>query len=129
MAKVEIVPATLADIESIMVTLYGKVTAVPTRVMAFAGRTDDGKVLGVGGVAFYPTGARVAFCDVGDEGRSYKIALHKAALMTIAAATRMRVKRLIITVDTMHPKTPKWALRLGFTELEAEGKTFYVRDL
>ena len=126
--KVEIVPATRDDIITAMLELYGEVRDIPLRVMAFAGRYGN-RVLGVGGVAFYPNGARVAFCDVGDEGRKHKIALHKAALMTIEAAKAMKVRTLLVTTDGMHDKTPAWLLRLGFEPKFFEGRAVYVREL
>ena len=128
MGKVELVPATAADCESAAIALYGKVTAIPVRIAAFAGKLD-GRVLGVGGVAFYPNGARVAFCDVGDEGRRHKIALHKAALMTIQLARALRVRRLLVTVNGMHEKTPRWIERLGFVRMEMGKEAAYVLDL
>jgi len=128
MSKVEIVPATREDYERAMVTLYGAAKAAPTRIVAFAGK-KDGQVLGIGGIAFYSSGVRMAFCDVGDEGRRHKVSLHRAALMTIAAAKKMGVRKLVVTEDNMHEKSPNWLARLGFEKTSAGGMTLYVRSL
>ena len=128
MAKVEIAPASREDIKAAMRLFSGREWEIPVRVVAFAGKID-GRVIGVGGIAFRPDGHRAAFCDVGEEGRSYPIALHRAALMTIAAAKKAKVKRLIATTRSMHPKSPHWLIRLGFRVETFDGGVFYVRDL
>lgn len=126
--KVEIVPATREDYEAAMVALHGAPSGAPTRVIGFAGKID-GRVIGVGGVAFYPSGVRIAFCEVGDEARKYKISLHRAALMTIEKAKAMGVRRIVVTEERMHEKTPHWLLRLGFTKMTVKEVSFYVRSL
>lgn len=128
MSKVEIVPATRGDYEAATAALHGRSEAAPTRIIGFAGKID-GRVIGVGGVAFYPNGARVAFCDVGDEGRRYKVALHRAALMTILKARAMGVRRLVVPEQGMHEKTPWWLIRLGFDRVSIGGVSFYVREI
>lgn len=129
MAKVEILPATREDYEEAMEALYGgEARALPARVIAFVGKYD-GRVLGFGGVAFFPGGARMAFCDVGDEGRKFPVALHRAALMTIAAAKRAGVRKLVVTEKNMHEKTPNWLKHLGFEKVSGSVETIYVRHL
>lgn len=125
--KVEIVPATRADYEAAMLALHGAPEGAPTRVIGFAGKVD-GRVIGVGGIAFYPN-VRIAFCDVGDEARKYKVSLHRAALMTIEKAKEMGVRRIVVTEERMHEKTPKWLLRLGFEKKTVKEVSFYVRSL
>lgn len=125
--KVEIVPATREDYEAAMLALHGAPSGAPTRVVGFAGKIG-GRVIGVGGVAFYPN-VRIAFCDIGDEARKYKVSLHRAALMTIEKAKQMGVRRIVVTEDRMHEKTPHWLIRLGFEKMTVKGVSFYVRSL
>lgn len=126
--KVELVPATREDYAAATVALHGEATAPPTRIVGFAGKID-GRVIGVGGVAFYPSGVRIAFCEVGDEARKYKVSLHRAALMTIEKAKAMGVRRIVVTEERMHEKTPNWLIRLGFTKMTVKEVSFYVRSL
>ena len=128
MARVELVPATEEDCREAMRMFSGFESPMPMRVLAIAGRVD-GKLLGVGGIAFRPDGFRVAFLDVGDEGRGYPVALHKAALKVIEMAREAKVHRLVATTTSMHPKSPKWLIHLGFRVEMFDGGMVYVRDL
>ena len=123
--KVEIVPATRADIEKAMIALYGQVYPIHVRMIAFVGKIGD-EVLGFGGIAFMPDGIRMAFCDVGDKGRSHPVALHRAAKMTMDAAVRYRVGKLYATIRGMHPKSPRWLQKLGFIPEIIGGELVYV---
>lgn len=128
MGKIELTPATEADCREAMRMFSGQERPIPMRVAAIAGRMD-GKLLGVGGILFRPDGFRVAFLDVGDEGRRYPVALHKAALKVIEMAKQAKVRRLVATSFGMHPKSPRWLIRLGFRAQALDGGTAYVRDL
>jgi hypothetical protein len=128
MPRVDFAPATLDDCREAMRLFTGKEWPIPMRVMAIAARVE-GRLLGVGGIAFRPDGYRVAFLDVGDEGRSYPVALHKAALKVIEMAKDAKVRRLIATTTGMHPKSPKWLVHLGFRVEMFDGGMIYVRDL
>ncbi|MBV8663847.1 MAG: hypothetical protein JO107_12150, partial [Hyphomicrobiales bacterium] len=108
--RVEITPATRADIAEAMRVFSGEEGELPARVLAFAGRLD-GRLLGVGGVLFRPDGHRVAFCDVGDEGRRHVMTFHRTAIRVIKAAKAAGVRRLIAVAA--HERSPHWLTRLG----------------
>lgn len=128
MGRIELLPATEADCREAMRTFSGREWPIPMRIVGIAARME-GKLLGVGGIAFRPDGYRVTFLDVGDEGRSHPLALHKAALKVIEMAKEARVRQLIATTASMHPKSPHWLLRLGFRLEAFDGGSIYVRDL
>ena len=118
-------PATKADIARATAHLYGQEKAAPVRILAYAGEVD-GRVICVGGVAFYQGGVRIAFCDVDDEGRKYPLSLHRGAKMAMDAAARFGVRRIVVCRDGMHEKTPRWLAHLGFRQEEVAGGTIYV---
>ena len=117
----ELRPATHADIVEACRYLYGEEKPIPCRVFAYTGRVD-GKVIAVGGIAFMPGGARIAFCDVSDEGRKYALSLHRGAKIVLEQARRLKIKNVVVVDhDANHAKTPKWLMRLGFEPIENDG--------
>lgn len=127
MASPELRPATREDIVAAFLHLYGKEQPVPLRVLAKTGRID-GKVVAVGGIAFYPSGARLAFCDISDEGRKYPLSLHRGAKLVLKEAKRFGVKTVVVLCgDDVHEKTPNWLKHLGFRlDIVGEGRLAYV---
>ena len=98
----------------------------PVRVRGFAGK-KDGILLGVGGIAF-TAGAPTAFVELTEEARKHPVALHKAALKTLAMAREMGLRRLVATSTTGHPAAERWLLRLGFKPQCIDGIEVFVRE-
>lgn len=114
MTNPELRPATREDVVAAFKHLYGTDKEVPVRIFAYTGRVD-GKVIAVGGIALYANGARIAFCDVSDEGRAYPLSLHRGAVMVLKAAKRLRIGTIVVLEgDDVHAKTPNWLAHLGF---------------
>ncbi len=110
----ELRPATHADVLEAFRTLYGAEKEPPVRILGVTGRLGD-RVIGIGGIAFYPNGARVAFCDVSDEGRRFPVSLHRAARMVLENARRFGVRKVVVAAGPdVHEKTPNWLRHLGF---------------
>lgn len=124
----ELRPATRADISAAFTHLYGEERAVPVRVFGYTGSVG-GKVLAVGGIAIYPNGARIAFCDISDEGRRYPLSLHRGAKIVLEQARKMGIKRIGVHLDDNHEKTPNWLKHLGFRlEVVNEGDLAFILD-
>ncbi len=122
----ELRPATQADIVAAFRSLYNEERQIPVRVLAYTGRLGD-KVIAVGGVAFYPNGARVAFLDITDEGRRYPLSLHRGAKKVLEQARRHGVKSVIVVDDEqVHDKTPNWLRHLGFVREQINGVRCFV---
>lgn len=122
MSRVAISPATADDFREIV----GR--EPPVRVFALAGRLD-GKLLGVGGIAFSPDGSRLAFCELTDEARKHPVSLHRAALMTMEMAKGMKIKRLIAEAQDNNGAAVRWLLRLGFAPATPGDDRVFVHAL
>lgn len=89
---------------------------IPYRVRGIAGIDDDGRVLGVGGLAYLPDGRVFAFSHFLPEATKYPVALHKAALMVIGLANAAGVRELYACPEmTRSPAAERWLARLGFS--------------
>lgn len=126
MKEIVVTPATAQDVADATLALYGQSQIPPVRIRALAAKID-GKVVGIGGIAFMPNGTRVAFCDIANEVRDYKMALHKAGLATIKLADELGIRRLVATTITGVPAAPRWLERLGFCKDNIDGVDVYVR--
>ena len=122
----ELRPATKADIADAFRNIYGESREIPTRILALTGSVG-GRTICVGGIAFWPNGARQAFCDISDEGRQYPKSLHRGAKTVLDMAKRMGVGKVIVVQgpDT-HEKTPNWLRHLGFARQTIDGRLVYV---
>jgi hypothetical protein len=115
--RVVIQPATRETCRAAFEHLYGEAKDVPCRILGFTGSVD-GKVIGLGGIAFYANGARVAFCDISDEGRRFPLSLHRSARMLFGQAKKLGVKRVVVLDSAeVHEKTPNWLRHLGFERM------------
>lgn len=124
----ELRPATRADVEAAFTHLYGEARPIPVRFFGYTGRVD-GKVIAVGGIAIYASGARIAFCDISDEGRRYPLSLHRGARIVLKEARRLGIKRIVVGLDDNHEKTANWLAHLGFKrELVAAGEPAFVLE-
>lgn len=99
----------------------------PYRVLALTGRNEDGKIIGIGGIAFLPDGQRLAFADLTDEARAHPVALHKTALRILEVAKQRGMRRIIATADLCaSPAAQRWLKRLGFVEHDYRGTPVYI---
>jgi hypothetical protein len=97
----------------------------PFRIKALTG-VEDGKPVGIGGIGFQPDGTYVAFMSCNECARRYKVAMHRAALLTMNAAKSMGIKRLVALADPGIEKAEPWLLRLGFKPVEVAGERVFV---
>lgn len=102
--------ATRADLD----TYYGPEPDRPT-ISAIVGELD-GKLIGCGGFA-HVKGILVAFCDLKDEARKYRVQLVREArkLVREMAATG---KVIYATADTREPNVEHWLRCMGFEPVE-----------
>lgn len=73
----------------------------------------EGKLVAVAGL-FYMPGHVVAFCDLKDEARPYKMLIGLTAARVIREA-KQRHKRILAMIDRKEPTAETWLTRLGFT--------------
>jgi hypothetical protein len=111
--KLEIVPATKADIEEVS----GDKPVIPHRMYVYAGKAG-GEVLGVGGYAIErDTGAAILFLDrkkgVGDD---YKMALPRLALRLILEMKDRGFKQIVALCDKDIDRAEEFLLWLGFRQ-------------
>lgn len=76
------------------------------------------RILGIGGIATVPEhGLFVAFAHLDPEARRYPVALHRAGLISMAAARRMGARRVHATADPTVPAAERWLKRHGFSHV------------
>jgi RimJ/RimL family protein N-acetyltransferase len=121
MGKVVLRPATRADFDKMLAE------PLPYRVRAFAVERE-GDLLGVGGLGFMPDGTVAAFVHTVDGAHRYKVAMHKAGLVTMAEARRLGLRRVVASADPGIEASGRWLERLGFepTDMDADGHRIYV---
>lgn len=125
--RVEIVPATPADFAALAERSESTPRAPPMRVVALAAKVE-GRVVGIGGIAFYKNGQNVAFADITDEARKYGPAIHRAGRAAISLAKSRGIKRLV-AIGESNPASSRWLIRLGFRPVDIDGVRNYVLDL
>ena len=128
MSTVTLTPATREDFAELAARSEHTPMIPPVRVVAIAGKVD-GKVIAIGGIAFWPNGTKQAFADIGEEARKYPIALHKAALAVIELAKKHNCKQLRAVADEPKVVAEKWLMRLGFEPVWVGTDVNYVREL
>lgn len=119
--------ATREDFEELASRSKNTPAIPPVRVLALAAKVD-GRVIGIGGIAFLRTGQKMAFADITDEARNYPVAIHKAGRAALDLAKRHGIKQLV-AVGESHEASKRWLLRLGFEPVEVSGTVNYVIDL
>ena len=121
MADVVVRPATADD----FIAFTGSLPHCRTR--AWVGEID-GRIIGMGGVAYPPDGpVPVMWADYSEEARAHALTLHKQAVKFLASLDH---KRLVCVADKSVPATRRWLERLGFV---ASGKVtddgeIYIHD-
>lgn len=110
MATVEIVPLKHEH----LVAFYGPDGRGPS-VKGVAGLVD-GELVGVGGFALLG-GKVLAFCDVKEAARPFKMAIHRSAVRLMCEASK-RHRIIFAEIDGNEAGAAAWLSRLGFTEDE-----------
>jgi RimJ/RimL family protein N-acetyltransferase len=77
---------------------------------------DDGKILGVGGLAFPPGEPVWAFVQQAPEAKNYPVAFHRAGLMAMKMIRESGIREVVATCDADNPAAVRWLRRLGFVE-------------
>ena len=119
MSTVFLRPAISADFAELLAQ------PLPYRVRAYTALRDD-ELLGIGGIAFLPQDTFAAFLILKPGARRYRIALHKAGLMTLRVARELGIRRLVATADTAIPAAEPWLDRLGFRCITVRGEHVWV---
>jgi N-acetylglutamate synthase-like GNAT family acetyltransferase len=119
MSRVVLRPAERADFDA----LLGE--PLPHRVRAIAAEID-GRLLGVGGLAFLPDGTVGAFVHANDEARKYKVAMHRAGLAAIQMAREAGIRRMVAMADPNIEAAEPWLERLGFKEMTVDNARVWV---
>jgi hypothetical protein len=88
--------------------------------------SDDGRILGVGGVAILDDGRLMGFADLTPEARKNPVTLHKAAASVMARMRSEGVKQMIAMADlNASPAAERWLARLGFERKEYGGRAVW----
>lgn len=96
-------------------------------VRGWAGVTPDGRLLGVGGLAFLPDGTVAMFMKATDECREkYKLFLHKAGRKAIDLAIEMKIPRVGALTEDKVPAAKRWLERLGFKSFVKHGHEVWI---
>ena len=96
----------------------------PYRIRAITGRVD-GRIVGIGGIAYLPDGSILAFLESTDEARKHAVTLYKAARQILKDAALAGHRRIIAVGDPEVQAVPRWLKRLGFEPVE--GLEVYVK--
>lgn len=119
MSRVILRPATREDFEALCDGPR------PYRVRAIAAEID-GRVIGVGGLAYLPNGTVGCFVHAIDEARRYKVAMHRAGLQALQMARETGVRRMVAMADPDIAAAVPWLERLGFKEMTVDGGQVWV---
>jgi hypothetical protein len=122
MRKVELRPAIADDLPHII----GE--PLPYRIRAFTA-VADGKVIGIGGLAFPPDGQVWAFVQQGEAAKQYPVAFHRAGLMAMKMIQESGLRGILATADTDSEVAIRWLRRLGFVESPVQkinGKSTFI---
>jgi len=125
MPKVILRPTVPADIPHLIDGLSCRVKAI-TAVLV--DETGEGKVIGVGGLAFPPNQPPWAFVQQAPEARNYPVAFHRAGLMAMKMIKESGVREVLATCDADNAAAVRWLKRLGFKPGEVQkipGKTIW----
>jgi hypothetical protein len=90
--------------------------------------TANGKVIGIGGIAFPPDGAVWAFVQQCPEAKRYPVAFHRAGLAAMKMIRAAGLGEVRAAADRDNEAALRWLRRLGFVEvgLISEDKVAFV---
>jgi len=147
MSKVTLRPTIPADLPDVI----GE--PLPYRIRAITALVD-GRVIGMGGIAFPPDGPVIAFVQLAPsrpargassedgavchddratgaipEAKRYPVAFHRAGLMAMAMIRASQAKQVVATADAGSDVAVRWLKRLGFKPADdqrIEGKLLFI---
>lgn len=106
--KVEIRPATLADLDAYAVE------QAQYRVRGYVGLID-GIIVGIGGIAYLSNGQMLAFLNLDQEARDKApVALMKVAVRVLREARERGIQTINAVCDDTIPAASRFLARLGF---------------
>jgi hypothetical protein len=110
---------------------------VPFRIRTITALAD-GRVVGIGGIAFPPDRPAIAFVQLAPaqdgaagipEARRYPVSFHRAGLMAMEMIRTCGVAQVIATADADSAAAVRWLKRLGFEAAERQpiaGRVLFV---
>lgn len=98
----------------------------PYRIRAVTGRVD-GKIVGIGGIAYLPDGTVAAFLEATDEARRHAVTLNREARKALSEAAKAGHRVVVALADSSIEAAPRWLKRLGFAPVE--GQEVYVKHV
>jgi hypothetical protein len=101
---------------------------LPVRIQAITALVE-GRVIGVGGIGYWPSGEIIAFVQALPEARDYPVAFHRAGLMAMRMIRDSGAWQVIATADAANPTNLRWLERLGFVRAPSQhidGKVIFV---
>lgn len=111
-------PARTGDLEAYGAQV-GKTIVTPT-VIAWVGEYEDGRIIGVGGVAIIGGHYR-GFVDLLPEARAYKVLIALSALRFFRAMRKAGVRHVYAALDEGEPGAGRFAEALGFRPDQRSG--------
>lgn len=113
MTRAVIRPTTQADIDAFMEE------PLPCRIQAVTIEVE-GRILGIGGIAYLPNGVIGMFSEITDELREkYPIALHKSGMMMMEKVRALGPRTVKAIGDTdASPAAERWLKWFGFSKTE-----------
>lgn len=98
--------------------------ALPFRIKALTATLplEEGgeKILGIGGIAYPPSGTPIAFVQQAPEAKSYPVAFHRAGLAAMKMIRESRVREVVATCDLDNLTAGRWLCRLGFVPADMQ---------
>jgi len=119
MAKVALRPARAGDLEAI------DGSHLACRVKGITAELD-GRPIGMGGLVMRPDGTVWASLALAEGARRYKVTLHKAALMLLAEARAMGIRRVLAKAEKGRARAAEWLARLGFERHDEAGEAVWL---
>jgi N-acetylglutamate synthase-like GNAT family acetyltransferase len=98
---------------------------LPFRIKAITALID-GRVAGVGGIGFMPSGTVVALAQMTDELRGHRFALHRAARKFMAEVKESGIRELVTLADHDISGADNWLRHLGFEPMVRNGVRIWV---
>lgn len=103
------------------IAAFSDMTEKPT-IIGWVGEVD-GRIIGLGG--FARGGARwVAFADLTEEARPYRMTIARTAIRAMQEAKRLGFRFVYAAKDDSEPTAEKWLKSLGFS-LDPKSNTLF----
>lgn len=119
---IEVRPSTVRDI----IEYSGDLP--PFRVRAFTGLLN-GKIIAIGGIAYLPNGAALAFLDANDEARvKAKLSLYKTAKRLVDECKARGITTINARASIDIEAAQRFLLRLGFKLTDPAARVFAYAD-